>query len=87
MNQINSRITPSGEVETKFRREVRDALDLDIFTRDDQIVDEIRRLKRNEAEYAKACIGTTMLPERSAEQCARDEADLREFRTGVRQNY
>lgn len=51
MSDKNIRITPSGDVETTFRREVRLALDLDIFTRDDQIVDEVRRLKNVEREF------------------------------------
>ncbi len=51
MSNINTRITPSGDIEDDFRLDVRLALDADIFTRDDQIIDEIRRLKRVEAQY------------------------------------
>lgn len=60
---VNDRNTPSGHLEDKFRREVRYALEVDNFTRDDQIIDEIHRLKKNEREYLKAAIGTTSLPE------------------------
>jgi hypothetical protein len=49
-NAVNKRLTPDREVEVHFRREVRDALGLDLFTRDDQILDEIRRLKRLEKD-------------------------------------
>ena len=49
----NDRTTPSGYLEGKFRRDVRYALEVDIFTRDDQIIDEIYRLKKNEREYLK----------------------------------
>ena len=45
-NHINTRYTPKGDIEGHFRRDVRDALDLDIFTRDDQIIDRIRLLMR-----------------------------------------
>lgn len=48
-NPINVRHTPDGQVETNFRRQVRDALNLDEFTRDDVIVEELRKLKRLEA--------------------------------------
>lgn len=41
----NDRVTPAGDIEGRFRREVRDALDMDIFTRDFQIIEEIKRLK------------------------------------------
>lgn len=51
---INERRTPSGEIESKFRLAVRNALDADIFSRDDQIVAEIDRLKRVEADFIAA---------------------------------
>jgi hypothetical protein len=44
-NPVNERLDPNGRLETPFRNEVRDLLNLDVFTRDDQIFDEIRRLK------------------------------------------
>ena len=49
MSDNNTRYTPDGNIEQKFRQQVRDALDLDWSTRDQQIIDEIRRLKRVEA--------------------------------------
>lgn len=45
----NVRHTPDGHVESWFRQQVRDILDLDPFTRDQKILDELRRLKRLEA--------------------------------------
>jgi len=45
----NTRYTPDGNIEPEFREQVREALDLDWGTRDQQILDEIRRLKRVEA--------------------------------------
>lgn len=48
-NSINQRVTPKGDIEGHFRRDVRYALDLDIFARDEAIVAEIQRLKRIEA--------------------------------------
>lgn len=42
---INERLTPDGHTENKFREEVRDILNLDLFTRDYVIFDELRRLK------------------------------------------
>lgn len=56
MNDINLRLTPSGDVEDAFRRKLRDVLDLDLFTRDDQILDEIRKLKREQQERRDASI-------------------------------
>ena len=51
---VNRRFIPGIDdgqhEEGRLRREVRDALDLDVFTRDDQIVAEIRRLKALAAE-------------------------------------
>jgi len=51
---VNVRLTPDGVTETRFRREVRDILDLDLFTRDDQILAELRRLKKLETREYKA---------------------------------
>lgn len=45
----NLRYTPEGHAEGDFRRQVRDLLDLHVSTRDDQIFDELRRLKQLEA--------------------------------------
>ena len=47
---INQRMTPDGEIEDTFRCAVRMALGLDLFTRDDQIINEIERLKKLETE-------------------------------------
>lgn len=59
MENLNDRRTPKGLVEDKFRREVRYALDLDIFVRDDQIIAEIEKLKAriatSEARVASEC--------------------------------
>lgn len=43
---VNRRSDPDGNLETRFRCDVRDALDMDMFTRDGQIIDEIKKLKR-----------------------------------------
>lgn len=37
------------DVETKFREQIRDILDLDPFVRDQAIFDELRRLKKQVA--------------------------------------
>lgn len=54
MSEINTRFTPKGDIEGRFRREVRYALGLDIFARDEQIVAEIERLKNLETREYKA---------------------------------
>lgn len=47
---VNDRFTPEGKPEDDFRLQVRDILDLHVSTRDDQIFDELRRLKALEAK-------------------------------------
>jgi hypothetical protein len=51
---INDRHDPEGRLEGDFRRDVRDALGMDLFTRDASIIEEIKRLKRVEAEWSTA---------------------------------
>jgi len=46
MTSKNIRYTPEGLQENEFRLEVRDALDLDIFARNDQIIEKIKFLMR-----------------------------------------
>lgn len=46
----NRRYTPDGHPESLFRQRVRDVLGLDWSARDDQIVDEVLRLKALEAK-------------------------------------
>ena len=43
--EVNQRLTPDGQPESKFRQQIRDILDLDWSTRDEKIYDELRRLK------------------------------------------
>jgi len=54
MNEVNRRLTPDGNIEQDFRAQVRDLLDLDIFTRDFAIFEEIKRLKRVDQLRTKA---------------------------------
>lgn len=54
MENLTDRLTPKGLVEGKFRREVRYALDLDIFVRDEQIIAEIERLKALNASSTRS---------------------------------
>ena len=42
----NVRYTPEGVVEQRLREQVRDILGLDWSTRDEAILDELRRLKK-----------------------------------------
>jgi hypothetical protein len=42
----NDRHTPDGHLESWFRQQVRDILNLDTFTRDQKILEELRRLKK-----------------------------------------
>ncbi len=51
MNPKNIRYTPEGPQENEFRLNVRDALGMDVFTRNDQILDEIRRLREVERDF------------------------------------
>ena len=51
MAHPNIRRTPNDQPETEFRDKVRDALDMDMFTRDFQIIDEIRKLKAKAASF------------------------------------
>ena len=48
------RHTPDDKLETPFREDVRNALDLDMFTRDFQIIAEIKRLKAVEKAATEA---------------------------------
>lgn len=48
-NSATIRYTPNMEVESHFRLTIRNALDLDLFVRDYQIIEEIQRLKKIEA--------------------------------------
>lgn len=48
----NTRYTPDRDVENEFRREVRYALDMDVYSRDDQLIEEIKRLKQ---EHTALC--------------------------------
>jgi len=50
-NDLNKRYTPDMNLEQTFRGQVRDILDLDIFTRDEQIFEELRRLKRQQENH------------------------------------
>ena len=49
MAHPNIRRTPNDQPESEFRDKVRDALDMDMFTRDSQIIEEIKRLKKQAA--------------------------------------
>jgi hypothetical protein len=53
MHNNNIRYTPEGPQENEFRLSVRNALNLDVFARNDQIIDEIRRLKQLESASDK----------------------------------
>ena len=46
----NRRFDPDHNIENAFRQTVRDILDLDPFTRDYAIFEELRRLKKMERE-------------------------------------
>ncbi len=50
-NEVNRRLTPDGHPESNFRQQIRDILNLDWSTRDQRIYDELRRLKKVEAEH------------------------------------
>lgn len=52
-DHANTRYTPDGTVEGAFRKQVRDALGLAWSTRDDQIFDELRRLKSLEGRVTE----------------------------------
>lgn len=54
----NTRLDPNGNEETHFRQEVRNILDLDWSTRNYKIYEELRRLKRLEAEIVGKLRGT-----------------------------
>lgn len=45
IDNSNTRYTPDGHPESWFRQQIRDILDLDMFTRDHKILEELRRLK------------------------------------------
>jgi len=51
--EINKRYTPDMNLEQTFRGQVRDILDLDVFTRDEQIFEELRELKRIEEVWLR----------------------------------
>lgn len=44
--EVNRRYTPDGNPESLFRQRIRDILDLDFSARNEQIYEELRRLKR-----------------------------------------
>lgn len=52
MSTINDRRDPNGRLEDAFRLTVRNILDVDLFTRDYEIFDRLKALKRR-AEQAE----------------------------------
>lgn len=53
---VNVRYTPTRRLESLFRQQVRDILDLDWSTRNDQIFEELRRFKELEVKMLQRLV-------------------------------